>query len=127
MSGSFVDEYIDGCQVSYTVMTDITDIMRMKIEQSITYDNLPGFVGKYRVQRGPRFTLLEANDRYVDFFGPGCWKGMEDPLYRQNFARNGQVFWNTRNPSWQGSRPILPCRCKAARERTAGFRSTPTV
>lgn len=92
MAATFVDEYIDGHQVAYTVMTDINDIMQMKIEQSVTYDNLPGFVGKYRVQSGPRFTLLAANDRYVDFFGEGCWREMEDPLYRDNFVRNQEIF-----------------------------------
>ncbi len=92
MAATFTDEYIDGHQVAYTVMTDISDIMQMKIEQSVTYDNLPGFVGKYRVQSGPRFTLLEANDGYVQFFGEGCWQGMEDPLYRENFAQNQAVF-----------------------------------
>ena len=42
MSATFVDDYIDGYQVSYTAMTDVTDLVMQQREQSVTYDNLPG-------------------------------------------------------------------------------------
>lgn len=92
ITAAFVDEYIDGYQMSYTAMTDISDIMQIQKEQSITYDNLPGFVGKYLVDREFQFTLLDASDRFVGFFGEGCWKNMEDPLFADNIRRNKEVI-----------------------------------
>ena len=92
MSGTFTGEYIDGCRVSYTVMTDITDIIQIQQEQSVTYDSLPGFVGKYRVEQDFRFTLLDANDRFLDFFGKDSFRGMDDPVFRKNIERNELVF-----------------------------------
>ncbi|MCQ5143833.1 hypothetical protein [Enterocloster bolteae] len=59
------DEYVDGYQVCYSVMTDITDVMDMRLEQSVTYDSLPWFVSKFRVSRLLDFKLLEANDRFL--------------------------------------------------------------
>lgn len=88
MSGSFVDEYIDGFQVAYTIMTDISDIMQIQKEQSVTYDNLPGFVGKFLIEKDFSFTLLDASDRFVDFFGDGCWNHNKDELFQKNLHRN---------------------------------------
>ena len=54
----------------YTVFTDVTDIIQTQKEQSVTYDNLPGFVAKIRVE-DEGFTLIEANARFRDFFSGG--------------------------------------------------------
>lgn len=69
MTGTFVDEYVGGAQVSYTTMTDVTETMQQQIEQSVTYDNLPGFVAKYRIGRDGGLTFLDANRRFYEFFG----------------------------------------------------------
>ncbi|MBS6643035.1 MAG: response regulator [Clostridiaceae bacterium] len=66
-STSFSDEFVDGCQVAYTIITNIDDFVRMQREQSITYDNLPGFVAKFRIEE-EGFHILEANNRFRDFF-----------------------------------------------------------
>ena len=50
-------------------MTDVEDVMRRRIEQTITYDNIPGFISKHKVHKDGSFTLLEANDKYMDFSG----------------------------------------------------------
>ena len=92
MTARFTDEYIDGYQVSYTAMTDVSDIMQMKLEQSVTYDNLPGFVAKYRVGKNLSFTLLDANERFFDFFGEESRKNEEYSLFRENVARNLPLF-----------------------------------
>ena len=102
MAGTFTQEYIDGCQVSYTVMTDINDIMRMRMEQSVTYENLPGFVAKYRISPQLDFTLLDANDRFVAFFGNGCYQNGEDSLFRQNYQRNLAIFETYRSQFLKG-------------------------
>lgn len=65
---SFTNEVYNGYPISYTVMTNVDDMVQKQIEQSITYDNLPGFVAKYRVNPSG-FTLLDANDKFIDFFG----------------------------------------------------------
>lgn len=92
LSAYLTDEYVDGFQVSYSVMTDITDVMDMKLEQSVTYDNLPGFVSKFSVTEELEFKLLEANDRFFSFFGKSCINNMEDALFCENLERNRSVF-----------------------------------
>ncbi len=92
MTARITDEYIGGCRVSYTAMTDISDVMRMQLEQSVTYDNLPGFVAKYRVTKNLDFILLDGNDQFFAFFGEGSWENMEYPLFRSNVQRNQAVF-----------------------------------
>ena len=92
MTSRFTEEYVDGYQVSYTAITDISDAMRMQLEQSVTYDNLPGFVAKYRVGQNLDFRLIDANDRFFDFFGEESRKDAEYALFRENVARNRAVF-----------------------------------
>lgn len=66
--GMFTDEKVDGVPVIYSTFADVDDVVQMRREQSITYDNLPGFVAKYRVAAdGPK--LLYCNDSFKDFFG----------------------------------------------------------
>ncbi|QNM05352.1 PAS domain-containing hybrid sensor histidine kinase/response regulator [Qiania dongpingensis] len=92
---SFSDEYVNGYQVSYTVMTNIDDLVRVQKEQSVTYSNLPGFVAKFRVD-GDGFRFLYANDRFTESFEEfsenGLYKGITNygseqnhSAYRQNF------------------------------------------
>lgn len=98
MTATFVDEYIDGCQVSYTVMTDVTETMQQQIDQSVTYDNLPGFVAKFRVAPGPQFALLDANDRFNEFFGSGPESGCGgESLFQENLRRNADVLGGFRS------------------------------
>ena len=66
-TATFSDEYINGTQVSYTVITNIDDQIRVQKEQSITYNNLPGFVAKFRIE-DDWFQFLDANDRFRNFF-----------------------------------------------------------
>lgn len=68
ISNVFGEEYINGNPVSYTVITDVDDLVRMQKEQSITYDNLPGFVAKFQVNENG-FRFLEGNERFRKFFG----------------------------------------------------------
>ena len=92
MTARFTNEYINGYQVSYTAMTDVSDIMQMRLEQSVTYDNLPGFVAKYRVGKDLTFTLLDANDRFFAFFGEDSRKNEGYSLFRENVTRNLPLF-----------------------------------
>ena len=92
LASTFADEYINGYQVSYTVITDVTETVRMQTEQSITYENLPGFVGKFRVDHNLTLTLLDANQKFIEFFGEGSWANEQDSLFTRNLQRNASVI-----------------------------------
>lgn len=121
MSGTFIDEYMDGYQVSYTVMTNINDVMKMKMEQSITYDNLPGFVAKYRVEEDLSFILLEANARFLDFFGEESWKNMGYPLFRRNVEQNQEIFLKNKDRLLRGEPVHFTVRMNSWRGNEAWF------
>lgn len=67
MVGFFTDEYQDGKQVAYTTMVSVTDLMEAQREKTIAYDNLPGFIVKYRILPD-RFQMIDASDRFGDIF-----------------------------------------------------------
>lgn len=69
VSATFTDQFQNGVPISYTVMTDVEGVMQAKLEQTITYGNLPGFVAKLRIARDGSFRLLEANEKYMNFAG----------------------------------------------------------
>lgn len=102
MVATFADEYIDGCQVSYTVMTDINDLVLMQKAQTITYNALPGFVAKYHIDKDFGLTLLEANARYTDFFGDGCRDTCENQLFNLNYSLNQQAIEGCREKILSG-------------------------
>ncbi len=85
-SAQFADEYIDGYQVAYSVLTNVNDVIQMQKEQSVTYESLPGFVAKYRVERDLGLTLLEGNSRYMEYFGEAAADGRD--LHRKNIENN---------------------------------------
>ncbi len=93
-STQFADEYIDGYQVAYSVLTNIDNVVRIRKEQSVTYENLPGFVAKYRVEKTEddfNLILLDANDRYLEHFGEVRDRGTNE-LYRRNLLDNAEVI-----------------------------------
>ena len=91
-SAVFTDEYVDGCQVAYSVLTNVDDLVRMERERSVAYDSLPGFVAKYRIEPGPALTLLDANARFTEYFGEATGKREENPLYFRNIDDNADVL-----------------------------------
>lgn len=119
MVATFADEYIDGCQVSYTVMTDINDLVLMQKAQTITYDALPGFVAKFHIDKNFGLTLLEANDRYRAFFGEGCRDATRDPLFKQNYGLNQQAIETSREKILAGEPFSLSLRVRGADGREA--------
>lgn len=69
ISATFTDQLQDGIPVSYTVMTDVEKVMQVQLEQTIAYENLPGFIAKHRLLQDGSFTLIEANEKYMNFAG----------------------------------------------------------
>lgn len=136
ITSTFTDQLQDGIPISYTVMTDVEDVMRRRIEQTITYDNIPGFISKHKVHKDGSFTLLEANDKYMDFSGidknsflsfspfsrldetsrntmnahiPCMLKGEPVHFVIQSKDKNGNGAWLQLNGEcigWEGGEPI---------------------
>ena len=136
ITSTFTDQLQDGIPISYTVMTDVEDVMRRRIEQTITYDNIPGFTSKHKVHKDGSFTLLEANDKYMDFSGidknsflsfspfsrldetsrntmnahiPCMLKGEPVHFVIQSKDKNGNGAWLQLNGEcigWEGDEPI---------------------
>ena len=93
-SARFADEYIDGCQVAYSTLTNVDDLVKMQREQSVTYESLPGFVAKYRIEKldsGMELTLLSANRRFMEYFG-GNNNRAADSLYNRNVQENMEMI-----------------------------------
>ena len=90
-SAQFADEYINGYQVAYSVLTNIDDLVRTQKEQSVTYENLPGFVAKYRIEKDLRLTALDGNERFMNYFGGDALNNGNE-LHRNNIENNLEVI-----------------------------------
>lgn len=90
-STQFADEYIDGYQVAYSVLTNVNDFVLMQKEQSVTYESLPGFVAKYRIDEHLHMELLEGNSRFMEYFGADS-NGIESRLHRKNLEDNMDII-----------------------------------
>ena len=89
LSTQFAREYINGYQVTYSVMTNIDNLVKIQKEQSVTYESLPGFVAKYRIDPDMNLTLLSANARFMEYFGEA---GESSPLYQRNIDVNMEII-----------------------------------
>lgn len=106
--GTFTKEMVDGIPVIYSVFTDITDLVQAQTEKSITYDNLPGFIAKFQIRAGcaqERFTFLDANDRFIDFFGARAAGDAPYSLVNWDSARNQQAL-NEHYPAMREGKPV---------------------
>ena len=63
----FTDEYINGCRTSYTVMTDVTELVQMRNEQEMLIRAMNVSVSRYLVDE--HFTMVWANDAYYEMIG----------------------------------------------------------
>ena len=77
------------------MLTNVNDVIRMQKEQSITYESLPGFIAKYRVERDLGLTLLEANSRFMEYFDEGAGSG--HILHQRNIEDNLTVLMENRD------------------------------
>ncbi len=100
-STRFSDEYIDGYQVAYSVLTNIDDLVQMQRERSVTYENLPGFVAKYRIDWDLGMVLLDANARFMEYFGDRT-NGELHALQEQNIKDNMETIRSHRKELMSG-------------------------
>ena len=96
MNWIYTDTYVNGYPISYTVITNVNDLVEMKKAQSITYNNIPGFVAKFLVKDNFELKLLEANDRFYGFFGEVGTNVDSDRLLKMNMDTNNDVI-NSQN------------------------------
>ena len=136
LAATFTDLSLNGIPISYTVITDIEDVMRSRLEQTITYDNIPGFIAKIRIGKDGSLHLLEANDKFMNFAGvdpehfstfipfarltegsrvlldeniPLMQKGLPVHFIIQSKDKNGNDAWIQLNGEcirWEGKDPI---------------------
>ena len=64
---TMTDEIIQGYHISYSVMMDISEQMQLQMEQSVTYNNIPGPIARCRSTKNG-FLILDANQRYFAVF-----------------------------------------------------------
>ena len=88
MHGVFTENTYDGYPIAYTVMTDVDDFVKMQQAQSITYNNIPGFVAKYLIKDYLHIELLESNRQFKEFFDTDRDRPADDPLFRMNVEDN---------------------------------------
>ena len=68
ITATFTKEVYNGYPIAYTVITNVDDMMQKRIEQTIAYENIPGFIAKYRIRKDGQIDMLDANDRFSKFF-----------------------------------------------------------
>lgn len=92
MHGNFTKNMMEGYPISYTVIIDVDDFVNMQKAQSITYNNMPGFVARYLIKDYLHIELLEANDQFSAFFGKEKIHSSQDPFFRMNVEANKSVL-----------------------------------
>ncbi len=102
MTGTFTAEVIDGFPVSYTVITDINDLVQMQKDQSITYNGIPGFVARVLIQEDFSFELLEANDQFQEFFGVKLPVPADNDMLKMNVEMNYSAILTQQENVMQG-------------------------
>lgn len=71
----FTDEMVDGHRISYTVMADVSQMEETLREQAVTYNNIPGFIAKFKILENG-LELIKANENFMRLFGaPGLSAG----------------------------------------------------
>lgn len=92
MHGIFTENILDGHRISYTVITNVDNIVKMQEAQTITYNNISGFVAKYLIKDYRHIKLLEANDQFTAFFGTSEKRDCQEPLFRANVEANKELI-----------------------------------
>lgn len=115
-SAKFADEYIDGYQVAYSVLTNVNDIIQMQKEQSVTYEGLPGFAAKYRIGQDLSLNLLEGNSRFMEYFGDEA--DGAHTLHQKNIEENMIAILESREKLLTGEPVQLTMHVKSRQGKT---------
>lgn len=88
LHGVITKNEFDGFPIAYSVMINVDDFVKIEKAQSITYDNISGFVAKYLIKDYLHIELLEANDQFSEFFGTAGKRALDDAVFRMNIEAN---------------------------------------
>ena len=89
----FTEEYIDGCRTSYTVMTDVTELVKTKNEQEMLMQAMKVSVSRHLVDK--HFTVVEDNDFYYELIG------YTREEYEAAFHNHCDEYFKTNEGSWE--------------------------
>lgn len=98
--GTYTEDVVDGYHIAYTVMSDVSDIIRMQKEQTVTYNSIPGFIAKFRI-RESRIELVDANERFLCFFGHREQNTLTNLSTPENEAALRECY-----PAMRGGKPV---------------------
>nr|WP_249316781.1 histidine kinase dimerization/phospho-acceptor domain-containing protein [Gehongia tenuis] len=87
LHGVITKNIYEGYPIAYSVLVNVDNTVKMQQAQSITYNNIPGFVAKYLIKDYLHIKLLEANQQFAEFFGT-INRNTNDPLFRENVEAN---------------------------------------
>lgn len=102
MNGIFTEDPTTGTPISYTVITDINDLVQMQMAQSITYNNIPGFVAEYLIKEDYSIELLNANDQFEAFFGAKSCCSKSNQVMQLNLNANRDAIYSQWENVMQG-------------------------
>lgn len=89
----FTDEYIDGCRTSYTVMTNVTELVQMRAEQEMLMQAMKVSVSRHLVDE--HFTVVWANDFYYELIE------YSKPEYEALFHNRCDEYFHDNIASWR--------------------------
>lgn len=89
----FTDEYIDGFRTSYTVMTDVTELVQTRNEQEMLMQAMKVSVSRHLVDE--HFTVVEANDFYYELIG------YSKEEYEKAFHNHCDEYFKTNEGGWK--------------------------
>lgn len=93
LSSYFTDEYIDGYRSTYTVMTDVTELVQMKNEQEMLMQAMKVSVSRHLVDE--HFTVVWANEFYYQLIG------YTKSDYEAQFHNHCDEYFKGREGSWE--------------------------
>ena len=89
----FTEEYIDGFQTAYTVMTDVTELVQTKNEQDMLMQAMKVSVSRHLVDE--HFTVVGANDFYYELIG------YSKEEYEAAFHNHCDEYFKTNKGGWE--------------------------
>ena len=88
----FTDQYVDGYRTSYTVMTDVTELVQTRNELEMMMQVMKVSVSKHKVDE--HFTVVWANDFYYQLIG------YPKPEYEDRFHNHCDEYFMDNPETW---------------------------
>ena len=89
----FTDKYVDGYRTSYTVMTDVTELVQTKNELEMMMKAMKVSVSKHKVDE--HFSVVWANEFYYELIG------YTKPEYEARFHNHCNEYFMDNQETWE--------------------------